>query len=157
MKTNFLHAYKQAPWRTQLQWIGIFLLILVSIAAIAGVYLSVSERAATTGRQIQNMEQEITLLEIEINDLSSQLASIMSIKNMQARLEELDMVRLDPQQAIYLEIPGYVPKEAAVLLAPPARSESQERPVLLPEFTASLWDWLTSKLSQPQISYEVQP
>jgi len=153
MKTNFLHAYKQAPWRTQLQWIGIFLLILVTIAAIAGVYLSVSERAATTGRQIQNLEEEITLLEIENNDLASQLASIKSIKNMQARVEELDMVRVDPQQALYLEIPGYVPKEAAVL-APPARSDTRETPVLLPEFTASLWDWFLSKLSQPQIPSE---
>ena len=80
-----------------MQWIGIFLLILVIIAAIAGVYLSVSERAATTGRQIQNLEEEITLLEIENNDLASQLASIKSIKNMQARVEELDMVRVDPQ------------------------------------------------------------
>ncbi len=156
MKTNFLHAYQQAPWRTQLQWIGIFLLILVIIAAVAGVYLSVSERAATTGRQIQNLEEEITLLEIENNDLASQLASIKSIKNMQARVEDLDMVRVDPQQALYLEIPGYVPKEAAVL-APPARSETRETPVLLPEFTASLWDWFLSKLSQPQISSEVQP
>ena len=139
-----------------MQWIGIFLLILVIIAAIAGVYLSVSERAATTGRQIQSLEEEITLLEIENNDLASQLASIKSIKNMQARVEDLDMVRVDPQQALYLEIPGYVPKEAAVL-APPARSETRETPGLLPEFTASLCNWFLSKLSQPQIPSEVQP
>jgi cell division protein FtsL len=140
----------------QFQWIGIFLLILVIIAAIAGVYLSVSERAATTGRQIQSLEEKITLLEIENNDLASQLASIKSIKNMQARVEDLDMIQFDPQQALYLEIPGYVPKEAAVL-APAARIEGRETPVLLPEFTASLWDWFLGRLSQPQNSNEVQP
>jgi predicted nucleic acid-binding Zn ribbon protein len=43
MKTkNIIQAYRQAPWRMQLQWIGIFLLILVSISAIAGVYLSLA-------------------------------------------------------------------------------------------------------------------
>jgi len=114
MKTKFLQAYKQAPWRTQLQWIGIFLLILVIIATIAGVYLSMSEKAAATGRQIQNLEAEINTLDLEINDISSQLASITSIKNMEERVKDLDMVQLDPQQALYLEVPGYVSKETAI-------------------------------------------
>jgi len=156
MKTNFLHAYKQAPWRTQLQWIGIFLLILVIIAAIAGVYLSISERAATSGRSIQNLEQDVTQLEIDINDLNSQIASTTSNLAMQERVQALDMVPVDPQQALYLEIPGYIPKESAVL-APPARSEGTDTSALLPEFTSSLWDWLTSQLRQTQPASEVQP
>lgn len=156
MKTKFLQAYKQAPWRTQLQWIGIFLLILVIIATIAGVYLSMSEKAAATGRQIQNLEAEINTLDLEINDISSQLASITSIKNMEERVKDLDMVQLDPQQALYLEVPGYVSKETAIL-APALSKNKVETPTLLPEFTSSLWDWLRSKISQTNLTSEAQP
>ncbi|HOT53519.1 MAG TPA: hypothetical protein PLH68_05845, partial [Anaerolineaceae bacterium] len=69
MKTkNIFQAYKQAPWRLQLQWIGLFLLVLVGVAAIAGVYLSLSGKAAVTGRRIQNLEFQASALELEVND-----------------------------------------------------------------------------------------
>ncbi len=69
MKKNLVQAYKQAPWRTQIQWIGIFLLVLIGVAVVAGVYLMISGRAAATGRRIQSLEAEISALEMEINDL----------------------------------------------------------------------------------------
>jgi len=59
MKNRLLHAYKQAPWRIQLQWIGIFLLGLVLMASITGVYLNISAQAATAGRMIQFIENDI--------------------------------------------------------------------------------------------------
>ncbi len=37
-------AYSQAPWRKQLQLIGIFLVVLVFFALVAGIYLSVTAR-----------------------------------------------------------------------------------------------------------------
>ncbi|MFZ3069984.1 MAG: hypothetical protein WA110_02535 [Anaerolineaceae bacterium] len=145
MKTNFLQAYRQAPWRKQLQWIGIFMLILVSIAAVAGVYLSMSGRAATTGRRIQELESEVSRLQLEINDLTTQLAYISSARSMYERLATLEMVELDPLQALYLEVPGYQPR-GSVILAPPPNAESISSPTILPEFTASLWDWFRQKI-----------
>jgi len=115
-----------------------------------------SEKAAATGRQIQNLEAEINTLDLEINDISSQLASITSIKNMEERVKDLDMVQLDPQQALYLEVPGYVSKETAIL-APALSKNKVETPTLLPEFTSSLWDWLRSKISQTNLTSEAQP
>ena len=51
-------AYRQTPWRTQLQWIGLFLLALILLATVAGIYLSVSAGAAAVGREIQQLEYE---------------------------------------------------------------------------------------------------
>ena len=145
MKKNLVQAYKQAPWRTQVQWIGIFMLVLVGVAAVAGVYLMISGRAAATGRRIQSLESEVTALEMEINDLKTQYAEVSSAKSLGERADALDMVLLDPLTAMYLEVPGYIPPSQPVL-APPPTVDEISTPVLLPEFTASLWDWLRLKV-----------
>ena len=42
---NLAQSYSQAPWRKQLQLIGLFSLFLVSVALVAGIYLSRKEHA----------------------------------------------------------------------------------------------------------------
>lgn len=154
MKKNLVQAYKQAPWRTQIQWIGIFLLVLVGVAVIAGVYLMISGRAAATGRRIQSLEAEISALEMEINDLKTQYAQVSSAKSLSERAEALNMTLLDPLKAMYIEVPGYVPPSQPAL-APPPTVEDISTPVLLPEFTASLWDWLRLQVFiEPNLSAE---
>ncbi len=49
--TQIIHAYRQAPWRVQRQWIGAFLLLLIGAAMIAALYLDVTARAAVAGRE----------------------------------------------------------------------------------------------------------
>ncbi|WP_218570461.1 hypothetical protein, partial [Pseudomonas sp. Kh13] len=71
-------AYKQAPWRRQIQIVGAFMLVLVIVATIAGLYLSISGRAAAAGRRIQQLEMREHALNLEINDLRSHLAKISS-------------------------------------------------------------------------------
>lgn len=154
MKKNLVQAYKQAPWRTQIQWIGIFLLVLIGVAVVAGVYLMISGRAAATGRRIQSLEAEISALEMEINDLKTQYAQVSSAKSLSERAEALNMTLLDPLKAMYIEVPGYVPPSQPAL-APPPTVEDISTPVLLPEFTASLWDWLRLQvLIEPNLSAE---
>lgn len=140
-KKNLLQAYQQAPWRVQLQWIGVFLLILVLIAAVAGVYLNISARSAAAGRRIQVLEIRISELKREINDLSTRLAAISSAGEMYTRIEDEDYVALNPLQVTYLEVPGYQPK-TDTRLAPPPNVEAISSPILKPQFTISLWDWL---------------
>lgn len=145
MKKNLIQAYKQAPWRTQLQWVGIFLLVLVGVAVVAGVYLMISGRAAASGKRVQNLEAEVRAMEIEINDLRTQYAELSSARSLSERAEALNMTLLDPLEAIYIEVPGYVPPSQPALAPPPAVEEIST-PVLLPEFTASLWDWMRLKI-----------
>lgn len=145
MNKNIIQAYKQAPWRTQLQWVGIFLLFLVGIAAIAGLYLSISGRAAAAGRRIQVLESDINTLQLEINDRQTFLAEISSARALSERAADLDMTLLDPRSAMYVEVPGYQPASELVL-APAVEAQAAEKSVLLPEFTSSLWDWLKLKV-----------
>lgn len=137
-------AYKQAPWRRQLQIIGAFMLVLVIVATIAGLYLSISGRAAAAGRRIQQLEMRAKTLNLEINDLRTHLALISSSISLNNRIDSLNMQTLDPHSAIYLEVPGYSPDLRKEI----DRAPEPEAPkaILLPEYTRSLWDWLREKI-----------
>lgn len=138
-------TYAQAPWRKQLQLVGLFSLILVSIALIAGIYLNVSAKAAAVGRDIQSMQQEIEALDREIEDLQSQLAMILSYSEMQARAQKLGFAPLPPEQTVYLLIPGYTAR-SPVVLAPNAQRKLVSAPVLPEQYTESLFDWARRRL-----------
>ncbi|MEN6555198.1 MAG: hypothetical protein ABFD21_02240, partial [Anaerolineaceae bacterium] len=71
----------------------------------------------------------------------------------------LDMLQRDPAQAVYLEVPGY--SAESFTLAPAPSANALPSPSILPEFTASLWDWLGDILAQlpgrAENTPEVQP
>lgn len=145
MKNQILQAYKQAPWRIQLQWIGLFLLGLVLIASITGVYLSISAQAAASGRKIQSLERQIGNINNEIAELTANLAAAKSVENMKNRSEALGYVAMDPHEAVYLEIPGYNP-HAGLVLAPPRVNIISESPTVLSSYRTSLWEWLVQNI-----------
>jgi hypothetical protein len=147
MKNQILQAYKQAPWRIQLQWIGLFLLGLVLIASITGVYLSISAQAATSGRRIQYLESQISTINNEIAELTAELAAAKSVDSMQSRAQSLGFIPLNPHNAIYLEVPGYNP-HADLVLAPPRVNIISESPTVLSSYRTSLWEWLVSNIWQ---------
>jgi cell division protein FtsL len=144
MKKKPLQAYKQTPWRIQLQWIGVFLLALILIAAVTGVYLSINANAAATGRNIQFLENDIDQINNEIAELNTDLASSRSTKNMMSKAEEQGFTMMDMNQAKYLEIPGYDP-EAGLALAPSKVNIIAESPIVKSSYKSSLWDWFVKQ------------
>ncbi|MEA3326237.1 MAG: hypothetical protein U9R53_02880 [Chloroflexota bacterium] len=144
MKKSPLQAYKQTPWRIQLQWIGLFLLGLVLVASITGVYLSISAKAAATGRKIQFIENDIDEITNEIADLTTALASDRSTENMLSRAKELGFKLLNPNEAKYLEITGYDP-DTDLELAPPRINIIAESPIVKSAYKSSLWDWFVKQ------------
>lgn len=148
MKNRMIQAYKQAPWRIQLQWIGLFLLAIILVALIMGIHLSVSAQAAASGRNIQAYERRIANINNEIAILTTELARVKSASNMRDRAEQLGFIAIDPQEAMYLEIPGYDPK-AELVLAPPRVSMMSEPPILRSSYRISLWDWFIGQIWQP--------
>ena len=147
MKNRILQAYQQAPWRTQIQWVGLFLLGLVLIASITGVYLNISAQAATSGRRIQFLEYEIDVINNEIAELTSLLAKEKSVEVMKSKAETMGYVPLNPYDAVYLEISGYNPL-ADVVLAPPRVNTVSETPTILSSYKTSLWQWLVQNIWQ---------
>jgi cell division protein FtsL len=143
---NLAQSYSQAPWRRQLQFIGLFSLFLVSVALVAGIYLSISAKSAAVGRDIQGMQSDIEEIDRDIEDLQSQLATILSSSAMEARALQLGFTLLPAEQTVYLKIPGYAARQP-VTLAPNPQRTVVSAPVLPAQYTESLLDWAKQYLN----------
>jgi hypothetical protein len=138
--TQIIHAYKQAPWRVQRQWVGAFLLAVVGMAMVAALYLDVTARAAVAGREIQEMRFEITTTQRTNADLETQLADVTTTKEMERRALELGYRPVKPGELDYVPVPGYVAPEPEILSeADDSTPQSQALPT---EYTESLFEWL---------------
>lgn len=141
MPKNLIQAYQQAPWRVQVQRIGLLLLFLVTSALIAGLYLNIDARAAEAGVEIWQLESEQEDIVFQIQNLHTELADLTSVANMKERAEELDFVRYTPQEVEYLQVPGYQGRQIAQL-APANNGNNVPNSIIKPAYTQSLWDWL---------------
>jgi hypothetical protein len=142
-------AYRQTPWRTQLQWIGLFLLTLIIIATVAGVYLSVSAGAAAVGREIQQFEYDREELAREIADKRTLLAQLTSTSQMSKRATELGYAAIQAGSIQYMVIPGYIPRQPASLVTTSAYAAYQPS-LVEPRFTQSLLEWITEQFIPDQ-------
>lgn len=150
-RPNLIQAYKQAPWRKQVQWIGLFLLGLIVISAAAWVYLTISARAAAAGRDVQRMENQSVELEKQIASLQSTLGRLRSREVLRARAEELGFVDIAIGQARYVVMPGYTGRQTPNI-APPPTARTTPATLLLPDYTSSLWDVLMEGLVAPTLN-----
>jgi cell division protein FtsL len=141
MAMNLIQAYRQAPWRVQMQWIGLFLLCLAVLVMVGGVYLSISAQAATAGLQIQDYEGQRESLQRDIADLRSQVAYQTSASQMESRAKELGFEQPDMDKVQYVVIPGYVPRQT-IILVPPEAPTLAKKQILKPVYTQSLWEWM---------------
>lgn len=143
---HFVHAYRQAPWRVQRQWTGVFLLALLAVAMVSALYLEVNARAALVGREIQSLEFEIASIERANADMTTQLAVLQSKAVMEERARALGFRLAEPGEIHYLIVPGYSAPQAVQLAAtqPPLSA-----PSIPPEYTQSLLEWLAERMRAP--------
>ena len=139
-----VHAYRQAPWRIQRQWLGGFLLAVLAIAMVSSLYLDITAQAAISGREIQGFTSDISAMEQTNADLQTRLAELDSDAVMQKRAADLGYVPVDPAQLQYVIVPGYVAPQPDILAIAPALQPSA--PTIPPEYTQSLIDWLQQQL-----------
>jgi cell division protein FtsL len=152
--TQIVQKVRQAPWREQRQWIGLFLLGLVLVAMVAAIYLNVTVRTAIAGREIQMLQAQIADNQRINADLETQLAALTSVAAVQQRAEVLGFQPAKPDDVTYVIVPGYAPRKVVDMSV---HDESdQDAPVLLPDYTESLFDWFTRKLAA-SVPSGVQP
>jgi hypothetical protein len=140
----YVHAYKQAPWRIQRQWIGTFLLAVLGLAMVAALYLDVTAQAAISGRMIQDMSSEIITNQQANSDLETKLAELTSNSAMEERATALGYQPVDATQLQYLVVPGYEAPKPEILSGVGALKPSA--PSIPPQYAESLIDWLNQRL-----------
>ena len=142
--TQIIHAYRQAPWRVQRQWVGVFLLVVVGAAMVAALYLDVTARTAVTGREIQDLQVQITIIQRETADLETRLADLTSTAAMERRALALGYRPVQPGELDYVAVPGFAPPEPAILLA--AKDTSPQTDAVPAEYTQSLLEWFEDRI-----------
>ena len=136
-----IQAYRQAPWRVQLQWGGMFLLGLVAAVLIAGVYLNISAQAATAGLTTKALGEQKEDTARTIANMRTQLALLTSQEVMEKRAAELGFVDATPENTTYMQVQGYAGRETLVL-APTQRQDVIQQTLIKPSYTESLWEWM---------------
>jgi cell division protein FtsL len=146
--SQIVQKVRQAHWRVQRQWIGLFLLGLVAVSMVAGIYLNITVRATLAGREIQLLEPTLSSEQRTNSDLQTQLAGLTSVGSMQERATAMGFNPANPEDFTYVAVPGYEPQTAVDMSQPVLASQEQSpQPTLLPEYTESLFDWITRNLA----------
>jgi len=140
MKKTIIQAYRQAPWRTQLQWIGGFLLVLMALMLIAGLYLYISASATAAGTRIQNLQTEREVLQIQLADLRTKLANLNSAEVMRARAIEAGFRQASQEDIEYIVVEGFPQRNVVFLAPPPSEIQSSEN-LIKAAYKQSLWEW----------------
>ena len=165
--TQIVRKVHQAPWRVQRQWVVVFLLGLVIIAMVAGVYLNVTVRATLAGREIQMLlnpslinsnpgvqPNSIATTQRINSELEMQLADLTSVESMQKRADAMGFQPAAADQMIFVSIPGYT-GQATVDLSTPGSAHTAA-PSILPAYTESWFDYFLNQ--QPStVSVGSQP
>jgi hypothetical protein len=138
---NLTQAYSQTPWRKQVMVIVLSLLFVVFATLVAGVYLSVTARAATMGREILLMQADIDKFGLVNADLATQLAFINSESEMGKRADDLGFVPVEKDQSIFVVVPGYA-RRGQLNLAPPPGPVIPVAASMPTDYSESLVEWL---------------
>ncbi|HEX7621507.1 MAG TPA: hypothetical protein VF359_09940 [Anaerolineales bacterium] len=141
--TQIVQRVRQAPWRIQRQWIGLFLLGLVLMAMVAGIYLNVTVRATLAGRESISLQSMITTNQRINADLETQLAGLISIGSMQERADTMGFQPASPTDITFVAVPGYVAQSAVDLSMPGVTKPAV--PIILPEYTESWFDYFINQ------------
>jgi hypothetical protein len=142
--TQIIHAYRQAPWRVQRQWVAAFLLIVIGAAMVAALYLDVTSRAAIAGREIQELRFEITATQRTNADLETRLAKLTSTSEMERRAVKLGYRPVQPGELDYVGVPGFTLPEPQILKAAQDVTVREQNPPY--EYSESLIEWFDDQI-----------
>jgi hypothetical protein len=137
MTQSLIQAYRQAPWRNQIKWIATFMLGVIVVALVAGLYLSISAQSVTIGLEIQGYNQQKIVIQQDIADLNNHLGDLTSGSVMLVRAKALGYDYVNPSDIEYMLVSGYAGRQTASL-APETAPAEYSQPVLNPEYTRSL-------------------
>jgi cell division protein FtsL len=141
-------AKRENGLRIQRQWIISFVAVIAMLALLAGLYLNVTASASIAGRQIQNLEIEITANEQFNADLKTRIAGLLANSVLESRAKALGFQPVERTSLQYMVVPGYFPPRAASMVpaATPVKSISD-----LPEFDQTLFEWISEQIQAASI------
>jgi hypothetical protein len=81
--------------------------ILVLAALLGTIYVSQASRIASVGRRVQILQNELTELKRQNNDIERDIAAAQALDRLQAEAIRLGFVEADPADIEYIIVPDY--------------------------------------------------
>ncbi len=134
-----LRHHQEMPLRFQREWLAAFLVGVMLLGLVAGLYLNVSAHAAITGREIQGLEAEIAANKRDNADLQTQIAVLLSNQSLSQRARALGFEPVKREDVEYIVVPGYFPPQGINLVQPAVETDLL---ATKPEYAESLFEWL---------------
>lgn len=135
-------AFKQAPWRVQVQLIASLAAGAIVIVALGGLYLTQASRAATAGRDVQSLQIEKADLEFAIDRQTALIAQAKSVARLEKRAQELGYAPAVIEQIDFILVEGYYGPR----MPGPADTTAPVASVL-PSYDETLGRWVANQLS----------
>jgi len=146
MTESLIQAYSNSPRRQKLQIIGSIFMAIVIAAVMLILYLVVSARVVSMGRQLQQAKDEIDQLVYLSVNYRNQIAQLSRFEVMEDKAKEMGFRSPYPGEVFYVPISGYdqeiQPYVDVIGDAAPAVVN-----VNLIEYHDSLIDWIGKQLT----------
>lgn len=107
MTESLIQAYSNSPRRQKLQIIGSIFMTIVIVAVMLILYLVVSARVISIGRQLQQEKDEIDQLVYLNVNYRNQIAVLSRFEVMEEKAIELGFRPPYPGEVFYVPVSGY--------------------------------------------------
>lgn len=145
MTESLIQAYSNSPRRQKLQILGSILMMIVAAAVMLTLYLVVSARVVSMGRQLQKAKDDIDQLVYLSVNYSNEIAKLTRFEVMQARAEELGFRAPYPGEVFYVPVQGL-----ALQTEPRVEIQDDSQPAVinvnLIEYHQTLFEWIGKQL-----------
>jgi len=145
MTESLIQAYSNSPRRQKLQIIGSIFMTIVITAVMLILYLVVSARVVSMGRQLQQAKNEIDQLVYLSVNYRNQIAVLSRFKVMEKKAIELGFRPPYPGEVFYVPVSGYDQQ-----IQPHYEATNDDRPAVinvnLIGYHESLLDWISRQL-----------
>ena len=146
MTESLIQAYSNSPRRQKLQIIGSIVMAIVIAAVMLILYLVVSARVVSMGRQLQQAKDEIDQLVYLSVNYRNQIAELSRFEVMEDKVEDMGFRAPYPGEVFYIPVVGLDQQ-----IHPAADAPSGGRPAVinvnLIEYHESLIEWIGKQIA----------
>lgn len=146
MKASLDQAYSNSPRRQKLQTIGGIFIAIVLTATMLILYLVVSAKVVSVGRQLQQAKDNIDQLVYLSVNYSNQIDRLSRFDVMEERAKEMGFRAPYPGEVFYVPVAGYPSGEGTVVEVVD-NSRLAVINVNLQEYHQTLFEWVGEQLS----------
>jgi hypothetical protein len=153
MTESLIQAYSNSPRRQKLQIVGSIFMAIIIAAVMLILYLVVSARVVSTGRQLQRAKNDIDHLVYLGVNYRNEIANLSRFEIMESKAKDLGFRAPYPGEVFYVPVEGY-DQEEDTLVEIQKNTKPDVINVNLLDYHETLFEWIGSRISDLLAPFE---